>query len=100
MKNLQETTMQKINFFKAQEVPGSGNQVQEKTLVFDEPLPEYEDMKFHAEMLRTQGKLLAKELVSVLPQGVVDILLIELLDHTRSLLSVVHPKTEKWVNES
>jgi len=86
--------MDKVNFFKAQEMPGSGNKVQSKQLRFVQPLPEYTDMKFHMNMLETQGKLLAKELISVLPQGVVDILLIELLDHTRSLLSVVHPKAK------
>jgi len=85
--------MRTLKFFKAQAINDT-EETETTTLVFDEPFPVINDRAQHTKALQLQGKLLAVGLISTLPQGVIDELLIQLLDHTRSLLVVVHPKTK------
>jgi len=82
--------MKILNIYKAQ---GSGSlEPEDLTLVFDTSIPSPTtrdgwEPKWR-EQLMSEGKKLADALCNVLPGGVVDALLVELLDHKRSMFVV------------
>jgi hypothetical protein len=69
-------------------------EVESSTLIFSDPLPDISSLRATRAAFNVEGERLADALVSVLPQGTLDVLLIKLLEHTRSLLVVRHPKNQ------
>ena len=85
--------MKTYNVYKAQSVTKAP--VKSVTLVIDKVFPEISVTGVHRHLLQKEGRQVAEALIQSLPQGVVDELLIALLEHTTSLLSVRHPKVAK-----
>lgn len=84
--------MKIVSIYKAQPVTKS-EPVESITLVIDTELPkvEYESLAAWKHLSKAQGLLICDALCSALPQGVVDTLLVELLDRKRSLFIVPMP---------
>ena len=80
--------MKTVNVFKAQAIR-KGDSVEDLTMVFDTPIeapktingwePEWR------EQLQAEGRKIADALCDTLPGGVIDALLVELLDRKRSM---------------
>lgn len=81
--------MKTVNAFKAQPATKAGL-VESVTLLINEELPEitYSDLDEWRQVAKNEAQKIADALCESLPQGVVDALLVELLDRKRSLFTI------------
>lgn len=87
--------MKTIALFKAQP---ARDHIESTTVVFDEEFPELPAGE-HEKAFEAQAKLLMRALVTVLPGGTIDRLLVELLRHRASQLVVPQPGPSPRVGE-
>ncbi|OHD24243.1 MAG: hypothetical protein A2Y38_19955 [Spirochaetes bacterium GWB1_59_5] len=85
-----------VNIWKAQPVTKAGS-IESVTIKIHETIPEvvYSDLNEWRQVAKKEAVELCDALCSTLPQGVVDALLVELLDRKRSLFVVPMPMLEK-----
>lgn len=84
--------MRTINVYKAQPHTKDG-EIESLTINIDRTLPmvTYKDLDEWRAVAKKEAQTLCDNLCDVLPQGVVDALLVELLDRKRSLFIVPMP---------
>lgn len=89
--------MKTINLFKAQSFTFDGPAIDPLTINIHKTLPQrqYADLDEWRATAMAQAKTLCDALNSALPQGVVDALLVCLLDHRRSLFITAAPGAPK-----